>query len=639
MNSVFGSEWRKWDFHVHTPYSILNNEYKLEANDAGDFDEYVKTLFTKAIEKDVWAIGITDYFSIDGYKRIRNDYLSNEGKLVSLFPEKDVRSRIKQMLIFPNIELRLVDFVSRGNSNKPIGYHVLFSDELEPSEIEENFLQKLMLTPSPDQQLPLTSRNIKKIGEQIREQNNESGEPYLIGLRHACIDESDILKALRECKSFEGRSIISLPVDEALSSAEWSRSYLPKKVLYEQSSCYMTSSPRTRDWALDKDRISEFGSIKPCIWGSDAHSFERLFEPAEQRYCWVKADLTFEGLMQILCEPADRIAIQRETPEQHDPHRSIESIRFQDENFQTDPVFFNEGLTCIIGGRSTGKSLLLRNIAHSISPSYAASQEKRSSVGELGIASSVEVIWRDGVQSGERKIIYLPQTYLNRTVDDPDSGESSASDLIAGVLEQNKVISEKKSQFDEKRRDINRQFVSLIAAHADCRAKLQGARERLQEHGASELFRKTEEELKKEIAGLQASGNASDEDIKTFSVLKKQYEDDEEALKATMQDRVVLESIVTPVVSEPLFGNVGCYGVLTPEVSQELQKEIKSLNQALANKWNEIIARLDDDCEMREKERSAQLAKTADQLTEMKPKIERSGKLYKAMFGIRCRTS
>ena len=20
-----GSEWRKWDFHVHTPYSILNN--------------------------------------------------------------------------------------------------------------------------------------------------------------------------------------------------------------------------------------------------------------------------------------------------------------------------------------------------------------------------------------------------------------------------------------------------------------------------------------------------------------------------------------------------------------------------------------------------------------------------------------
>ena len=62
MNSSFGSEWRKWDFHVHTPYSVLNNQFGLNANDPADFDSYVRTLFTKAIEKDIWAIGITDYF-------------------------------------------------------------------------------------------------------------------------------------------------------------------------------------------------------------------------------------------------------------------------------------------------------------------------------------------------------------------------------------------------------------------------------------------------------------------------------------------------------------------------------------------------------------------------------------------------
>ena len=27
MNIERGSVWRKWDFHVHTPYSILNNNY------------------------------------------------------------------------------------------------------------------------------------------------------------------------------------------------------------------------------------------------------------------------------------------------------------------------------------------------------------------------------------------------------------------------------------------------------------------------------------------------------------------------------------------------------------------------------------------------------------------------------------
>lgn len=43
-----GSIWRKWDFHVHTPYSILNNGFGFDPFTLGDddlepkFDEYVK---------------------------------------------------------------------------------------------------------------------------------------------------------------------------------------------------------------------------------------------------------------------------------------------------------------------------------------------------------------------------------------------------------------------------------------------------------------------------------------------------------------------------------------------------------------------------------------------------------------------
>ena len=53
-----GSEWRKWDLHVHTPESKLNNGF------GSNWDKYVKILFTKAIENGIWAIGITDYFTI-----------------------------------------------------------------------------------------------------------------------------------------------------------------------------------------------------------------------------------------------------------------------------------------------------------------------------------------------------------------------------------------------------------------------------------------------------------------------------------------------------------------------------------------------------------------------------------------------
>ena len=95
-----GSIWRKWDLHVHTPFSILNNGF------GNNWDEYIKQLFTKAIENNIEAIGITDYFTIEGYKKIKNDYLNKPSKLAELFnPEEIVK--IKSILVLPNIEFRL----------------------------------------------------------------------------------------------------------------------------------------------------------------------------------------------------------------------------------------------------------------------------------------------------------------------------------------------------------------------------------------------------------------------------------------------------------------------------------------------------------------------------------------------------
>ena len=51
MGNKFGSVWNKWDFHVHTPYSILHNEYGFnpfettEEENEKYFDKYVKTLY------------------------------------------------------------------------------------------------------------------------------------------------------------------------------------------------------------------------------------------------------------------------------------------------------------------------------------------------------------------------------------------------------------------------------------------------------------------------------------------------------------------------------------------------------------------------------------------------------------------
>jgi len=77
-----GSEWRKWDFQVHTPASHLNNQF------GSDWDIYVQCLFRAAIREDIAVICLTDYFTIDGYKKITQEYLTNQVKIESLFSVK-----------------------------------------------------------------------------------------------------------------------------------------------------------------------------------------------------------------------------------------------------------------------------------------------------------------------------------------------------------------------------------------------------------------------------------------------------------------------------------------------------------------------------------------------------------------------
>ena len=62
MHIERGSTWNRWDFHVHTPYSILNNQFGFNPDpewktDIIEFDEYVRILFTKAVADlclDLW---------------------------------------------------------------------------------------------------------------------------------------------------------------------------------------------------------------------------------------------------------------------------------------------------------------------------------------------------------------------------------------------------------------------------------------------------------------------------------------------------------------------------------------------------------------------------------------------------------
>ena len=380
-----GSEWRKWDLQVHTPFSILNNQFG-NPEDGNVWNNYVKELFKRAIEKTIITIGVTDYFTIEGYKKIKDEYLNDEIKLKELFNDEEVQ-KIKEILLLPNIEFRLAKFVGRNSIN----FHVIFSDEVSINDIEENFLHELDFVyagnpQSQDEKWKLKIDNLKGLGRRLKNEQEKfkHKDKLFVGMMNAVVDDSEILDVLSKKPTlFKDKFLIILPADEDLSKIDWnSRDHNFRKVLIQKSDMLFSSNENTKDWALGKKHehiegfVKEFKGLKPCIWSSDAHSFDRLFEPDSKRYTWIKANPTFEGLKQIIYEPELRLRIQEEDPRENEVYARIEKcvinfpsdlkIKIEESGKKTDfclqgkyEVEFSNNLTCVIGGRGTGKSTLI----------------------------------------------------------------------------------------------------------------------------------------------------------------------------------------------------------------------------------------------------------------------------------------
>lgn len=592
-NDVRGSQWRKWDFHVHTPYSALENRYGINPEtDATEFDKFVVELLSKAIEKEVCAIGITDYFSVDGYKRIKKEYLENPEKLTELFPDDEMRKKVKKLYLFPNIELRTNDFIGGKHA---LNYHVIFSGDVPVEDIEKSFLEQLAFTHKPGTRLHINRRDIETHGAEIKKELDEHDSDYKVGLRHIAVAREEIAETLR-LGPLGGSYIIAVPVDEDLSSVDWAgRSYSTKREIYAECDCYLTSSPSTRKWALaegeEEDRIREFGSIKPCIWGSDAHSFDQMFEPSKRRYCWLKCDPTFEGLKQVLYEPGERVAIQPNKPDEKDPHKIIDCFTFTDENFQQVPIFFNENLNCVIGGKSTGKSLLVRSLADAIDHPYAQSQERSSQLSPLPAFCKGEVAWRDGA-TGKRKIIYIPQTYLNRLVDDSQK-QTEINQIIEGVFMQDPIRNAARTGFDEATSACISANRDKIHRYLQLKNEIHELNQELSEDGEPEQFKKVIETRELERKALAAQASVTEAELTRYDELEAERRELQAAISLWHRDLSAVESLSAPEVvflKYLAIGNtrevVHNFSSLSDVTSGLLQDVIRRETRGVSERWD-----------------------------------------------------
>jgi len=364
-----GSVWRKWDLHIHTKGTNKNDNFN-----SSSFEDFCVVFFKKALENNIAAIGVTDYFSVDNYKKIKD--FKDKIKTNSQFVEEE-KDRIKNIFILPNVELRMTPVT---DYQRLINIHCIFNPNYVDS-LEHDFFGEFTFSTGGQTKYRMNSEGLIALGKSmISSLSNEAA--YQKGLSNFIVNHEQLENLLNTNKNFRENTIVVVSNSNKDGASGFQKHCdlfqensgdltALRQSIYRLSDCIFSGNPKDSEYFLGKSAdnvetvISKCGSLKPCIHGSDAHDESKLFTPDNKRNCWIKADLTFDGLKQILYEPEQRIKIQELEPDIKENHLVIDSVKFHcsDSTFTDKPILFNRNLNVIIGGKSSGKSLLLTCIA------------------------------------------------------------------------------------------------------------------------------------------------------------------------------------------------------------------------------------------------------------------------------------
>ena len=380
-----GSEWRRWDLHIHTPCAVRANDFEPK-----DWETYIDAL--EAAPPEISAIGITDYCSIDGYKRIKQ--YQDSGRVPNI------------PLILPNIEFRLSIPSKKGAG---INAHLLFSPH-DPDHIEKiaSLLGDIRMELSSGDVYRCTRPDLIRLGKRTNPQSSNDDEAYATGNLQFKLDLARLRDIFRQPWVKRNCLVAFSNADyDGVSALANSPSFSAiRDDIYHLSHFIFSATPKDRAYFLGKsnadsphDVIRRYGALKPCLHGSDAHDYDRLFNPVQNRFCWIKSDPTFDGLRQVLYEPEERVWIGENPPLYQDRARIIQSVRVDHASgwFQNTSIDFNNALVAIIGEKGSGKTALAELIAYACG-SWKPDQKKTflERAGHLISGTRITIDWLDG---------------------------------------------------------------------------------------------------------------------------------------------------------------------------------------------------------------------------------------------------
>ena len=545
-----GSEWRKWDLHIHTT--------------ASDGKASPAEVVEQAIASGLSVIAVTDHHTVDNVDEVKRIAAQKGG-----------------LTVISGVEFR----TELGKSSvHMIG---LFPDEYKGQRLTASALHELVLCPLGLSRTAVIAEGRKhsdskdeeslfKIGMFKLQVNFQKAADFV----HAygglvSVHNGTKTNGIDEQMRHEGRGIKDVPLSESLGplKEELLSRYVDicevKKA--EESAFYMR----------------EFG--RPSIVASDAHEINEI----GTKPVWIKADPTFDGLRQILFEPVDRVRIQTDMPEQKAPYQTLSYVCFNEPGFWDQPISLNPGLVAIIGGRSSGKSNLLSAIACKAGCAdlrVGYDVEESSSLRFVkGHLSDVSIAWTDGVAGPEKVVEYFPQGYM---IDIADNREKIMP-IVWGILKDDSQNQQLKREFDSALNELK----SLIAIECSNfftqRDSLQRLNSEINERGGVKSHEVEVKRLGDEMSQLKKQHmNMTDDELREFEVLQEQEQELLTRRQEADDDLTALKSIgelpeakFFPNIDMPLFST---------DVQTRVDRKIGEIRQHGLASWRKFVAEVEE---------------------------------------------
>ena len=607
-----GSEWRRWDLHVHTPETKKNDQYEgCNAQEKWDrfysqIRDYVGT--GTDVRKHISVIGITDYLSIDNYLKVLHD---------DCLP-----SSISCVL--PNVEMRIMP----TGTNSPVNIHFIFNPEIV-SELEDRFFSKILFDIG-DRVVSASRNDLISLGRKYGTNLSETAA-YQKGIERFVPTYKSIHEVFKNDATLRENTIIGVANSSTDGASGINRGNdgdqlsEVRDAVYKLCDFIFSSNEGDIKYFLGKKNDSpemvmqKYGSLKPCIHGSDAHQLEKLFEPTGERYCWVKADPSFNGLLQVIYEPEARVRISSFRPEEKADYQVIDCVEMRDEDMCASPILLNDKLTCIIGGKSTGKSLLLQNMARAIDKRQVE-EKLETSNATTKVISDVSVVWRDGTRSssGEvdntHKIVYIPQTYLNRLTDHKE--ESTEIDrIIQEIVLLDTTSKEAFEQMDKLIKQFKPHLDKKIYDLIDCYGQMNEILNRRAEIGTEEGIKKEIEKYQKQKEIISQKLSISEDDVEKYDNAVKKIAEISEMISSVSSDLQALESMKT------VMGTVELVMPLSIETREQIESFQTEMLRQIAELWENKKKEIQEALSVRKQELDKQLQENIELREQLGVKI------------------